>query len=388
MVYKAIYKLILFLILAVLFVLFYMRDQMRDYLMNRTTISTRFEEAKSRRLEFPTLTICMSYGQKPSVARQLGLSLNYDILGYGISEEVLEKAGAQNLSQVFDQVSYILDRDIELTYSFGVENENPKKMREGPNQFTVVRNGTEISSHFTVEAIHTMQYATCYKLQGSGINGAMVPFHSHFNITQNVLAEDRSKGIYLLLTDNNTWTGVTRSVWPQFTPTKIYIPFDSSYHELKIRSQEHHFRDGVQDTKECMTNLLNGSNCQPKCNLLSYDNFQPCVLPKESRCMLDEFLTQFEKAGKCFKPRKAMTFDVEHAIFHNHAIEQSNQPSDMVQVYLGMWSTKQEINEEIRIITESSLIGSLGGSLGMFFGFSIFTHLLYFLDRLVDKMKR
>ena len=117
--YKTLCKLILFLILTVLFVMFYMKDQMTDYLMKRTTISTRFEEVK--RLEFPTLTICISYGQKPSIARQLGLSLNYDILGYGISDEVLKKANANNLSEVFEKVSYILDRDFEISYSFGLE---------------------------------------------------------------------------------------------------------------------------------------------------------------------------------------------------------------------------------------------------------------------------
>ena len=386
--FKTLCKLILFLILAVLFVMFYMKDQMTDYLMNRTTISTRFEEVK--RLEYPTLTICISYGQKPSIARHLGLSLNYDILGYGISEEFLKEANAKNLSEVFEKVSYILDRDFEITYSFGFENKNqnnPKKMEVGKNHFTLNRNGSEVVLNFTVEAIQTMQYATCYKIEGSGVNAATVPFHSHFNLTQLVdKKEDRSKGIYVLLTDGNTWTGITRSVWPQFTPTKIYIPFDSSFHELKIRSKEHYFSQGVDDTKDCMTSLLSNSSCQPKCNLLSYDNFDPCVLPKESRCMLDEFFDNFEEAEKCFKPKRAMTFDVEHAIFHNHAIEQTNEPSDMVQVYLGMWSTKKEINEEIRIITESSLIGSLGGSLGMFFGFSIFTHLLYFLDKLADRM--
>ena len=160
--FKTFCKLILFLILAFLFVMFYMKDQMTDYLMNRTTISTRFEEVK--RLEYPTLTICISYGQKPSNARQLGLSLNYDILGYGISEEFLKEANAKNLSEVFEKVSYILDRDFEITYSLGFENKNqnnPKKMEVGKNHFTLNRNGSEVVLNFTVEAIQTMQYATC-----------------------------------------------------------------------------------------------------------------------------------------------------------------------------------------------------------------------------------
>ena len=47
-----------------------------------------------------------------------------------------------------------------------------------------------------------------------------------------------------------------------------------------------------------------------------------------------------------------------------------------------------EIKEEIRIITESSLIGSLGDSLGMFFGLSFFAHFNFILEKLIDHIIR
>ena len=127
------------------------------------------------------------------------------------------------------------------------------------------------------------------------------------------------------------------------------------------------------------------SKCEKKCNLLSYDDLEPCETPEESKCMLEDFLDRFTDVEKCFKPKLALTFDVEHSIFHTHVKENQNVPT---QVYIGIWSSKKEINEEIEVITVASLIGSIGGSLGMFFGFSIFTHLLYLLDRLVDKISK
>ena len=45
-----------------------------------------------------------------------------------------------------------------------------------------------------------------------------------------------------------------------------------------------------------------------------------------------------------------------------------------------------EIREEVYFITIEGLIGSLGGSLGMFFGFSIFAYILYLVDKCIAKV--
>ena len=57
----------------------------------------------------------------------------------------------------------------------------------------------------------------------------------------------------------------------------------------------------------------------------------------------------------------------------------------MTSLDLIWFSKTQEIREEIRVITTSSFIGSIGGSLGMFFGFSILSYALYFIDKCFEK---
>ena len=54
-------------------------------------------------------------------------------------------------------------------------------------------------------------------------------------------------------------------------------------------------------------------------------------------------------------------------------------------VYVEMWSMLKQIKEEIEVISFASLIGSVGGSLGMFFGFSIASYILYLVDRFIDQ---
>ena len=57
-----------------------------------------------------------------------------------------------------------------------------------------------------------------------------------------------------------------------------------------------------------------------------------------------------------------------------------------VQFTLMFASTVVDIFEEILIFDEISLIGSLGGSLGLFIGFSFFGYVTTFLNMIVDKM--
>ena len=161
----------------------------------------------------------------------LGLTLNYDILGYGMNEETLKRTNA-TLQEVFENASYILNRDFNIT--FGPKNNNfkPFSIKEGKNEYIINANKSWVAE---VEKIRTMQYATCYKIEPKVTKGATIPFHLHLNVTQFVNEGDQNKGFYLLLTGNNTWTGITRAIWPQFKPTKIYIPFDYNYHELKAR---------------------------------------------------------------------------------------------------------------------------------------------------------
>ena len=64
-----------------------------------------------------------------------------------------------------------------------------------------------------------------------------------------------------------------------------------------------------------------------------------------------------------------------------------NSTEDMnVQFTIRYTSQDADIFEEILIVDEISLIGSLGGSLGLFIGFSFFGYITTFLDVIVDQM--
>ena len=64
----------------------------------------------------------------------------------------------------------------------------------------------------------------------------------------------------------------------------------------------------------------------------------------------------------------------------------NNNLSDELHVKVNYFYKSKQIMEEIDVITLAGLIGSIGGSLGMFFGFSFTSYLSILIEKLIKKM--
>ena len=70
----------------------------------------------------------------------------------------------------------------------------------------------------------------------------------------------------------------------------------------------------------------------------------------------------------------------------NEILRYDTKNTSEVLVRVLAFSNSKQIVEEIDVITLSGLIGSVGGSLGMFFGFSITSYLSFVIERLSKKV--
>ena len=96
-----------------------------------------------------------------------------------------------------------------------------------------------------------------------------------------------------------------------------------------------------------------------------------------------------KKIGRCLNQKrfKHYTTRVEQVDFDIVKEDLLNGTEDMnVQFTLMFASTVVDIFEEILIFDEISLLGSLGGSLGLFIGFSFFGYVTTFLNMILRYM--
>ena len=350
----------IYVLLFVSFIYFYMRDQMSDYFAGRTTITSRFAEADV--LEFPTITICLRPGSKPSVGKDYG----FDRLHHIFKKEVENST----MFERFEKLSYKMNRDFEMHINW-----HPDKLELGTN----ARNFYQV---FEVEPIRTEHHGTCYKIQPTfEVTKVPVYFHLRVTLSPNLLEMDKPQGFDLFLTSNVSWHGTTYELWPQFQPTKISTNFKDDQVGYRWNVVEINFRNGTTNYKKCQDETIKNANCSIKCYMHSYGSLPPCENLKDFKCMRKHIVKDSNAMAYCFKPKKAILYNP--LPYPSQRYSPINNSSS--EVYMSFWTMRKEIRDEIEIIATTDLIGSVGGSMGMFFGFSLSAWIIYVMRFCVSK---
>ena len=347
---KVLFGLLVHLSLLTLFIKVYLIHEMSGFIKRRTTISHRFET--SEQFEFPTLTLCMDPPLKPSLALKFGLKDQQDIHWTDVpSKTVFEK---------WNEISYVVNRDF-MVYM------NHTLIKEGVND------------QFLLERMITWREGTCWTLQPR-FNFSTLPLNIPFKFTYvNSLKGDAPLGVWLYLTSVNALANIVTDNWPQYEAGKVYVPFPTtniSDHSAKynkiisFRAFEHIYKRGVLDPEQCVADNIfaNCKNCT-----LGYRKTLPICGAEGSVCLV----ANFNKYRYCLFQKHTFTYEPEisYGVIYDESFRQ-----DKIRVK----SRLKEVLEEVEIMTLSSLIGSVGGSLGMFFGFSMSSYLTYIFGKFID----
>ena len=341
------------LILFILFVRFYLIGEMGDYMADRVTTTSRFEEVSE--LEFPTITICMDPPQKPSVALMYGFDTMFDI--------IWEDVPNTTLYERFETSSYILNKDFSIKVKAFNKKEIALLVGDNDNCY--------------VAPIVTIYHGICYKIDPK----FKIPeFNSVlFKLYLNEMNTEKPINLVMYLTSPDATLNLATDIWPQFLPGEIKLPFDATRKKTVIsyRNVEYTFKTGVENSKECVTEIIEKSKCKNNCFSISGSLLPICNSTKDYDCIW-QYYPQWQK---CLLQKRAVAYVPKK----NDILYYGKKSSD-IEVQFSTRTKGMQIIEEIDIITLSGLIGSIGGSLGMFFGFSITSYLSFVIERFVKKV--
>ena len=357
------FKILLFVLLLVCFIWFYMYDQFTDFIKGRTSIATRFVQVET--IEPPTMTFCMSPAHKTSVAISFGFKT--------VGDWQLVEVEGTTLEQRINNLSYILNRDFKLklhVYDY-YSDHSDVLLKEGINLVS--------ENKYEVKPIWTWGEGTCYKIQPLfELTKEKIPWIANFEIILNdSLKEiDKPREATIFLTSNSTWHGITSETWPQFTPTEINLELTDKKLVLLTGSTQLLFQKGmVNRTEDCFVAEVLKTNCSYKCSVY-FEGLPKCRTVEEWKCIVS--LLPLEVWKDCFLKKKVIKFRAKESRLQTYTKDKSSKVS------IELWSI-MEIEEEVDVITFAGLIGSLGGSLGLFFGFSIFTSIIFSVQSMMKK---
>ena len=357
-------KVAFFLALFFLFGYYYMYDQMTAFIKGRTTITTRLKDVDE--LEAPTISVCMNPGLKGSVVKTYGFAKYYDW--------VYADVNGSTTSEVIESISYILNQDYSLRLDEDFFDTDAKA--------TVLKVGTNVvkKDKYEVEAFVTWQYGICYKIEPKyrfkKEDGKWV-INLEIRLNKQLKEVDKPKKVSVFFTSNTTWHGVAFETWPQFRPTGVTLDLDeqdSWKYVLLSRNTLLIAKDGVESTEDCFWNGILKTNCSVKCSPY-FSTLPNCNKGSEWNCIEQQLPS--DVYTRCVMKKRALKFRAKDS---NVKVYNGNN-SNGVQIF--MYATQQEIEEEVDVITFPELIGSLGGSLGLFFGFSMLSSFIFFIEYLI-----
>ena len=359
---KVIFKAMLYFILLILFVRFYLIDEISNFAKGSTTISSRTKRVDF--LEAPYITFCFQQPFKPSVIQEYGLTNNEELNFYDITN------ASKRFSswELFQKFAYMNEKDFNITIESKIEWERPKDIK------------------FEIQGVATLRHGLCYLMKyKANVSTANERIRVYFRFTG--LKEDVPKSVKLYLSSPNNWHGIIVDDWPLIHPQMFEVPIrqqSKSRWIAKMSQTDFHYLYGTQGFETCFMEKINThyySYCPTKCfpSLFNFlPNLPPCNTSEEFNCMLDLVLGSRKMRYECLHPKD----DIQYKADFYPAYKTHSSGSDFFFMFYFDRGTK-DIKEEILIVTAGNFIGSVGGSLGLFLGFSFFSYMSGIFDKIL-----
>ena len=356
---KFIIEFILYIILLIVFVYFYLIDEIRIFTKGSTTLSSRTEKVES--FDAPFMTLCFEPSFKPSILQKHGLPNDFGTFN------LLYNALKGMDMEMYQNLTYSYKKDFLIKLELVSEGEINE---EKPINFEIQKVVTSRSG-----LCHLIKYNASVSVDGEKIRLQFIYKGPKL---------DKPESAKVLLSSPNGWYGIVLDDWPFYDPTILKIPFEKLQAKrwtAKVSQTDYQYMTGTNNFEECLLEQIKrNSVCKTKCYPLVFNflpNFTLCS-PDEISCMHNLLTIQRKYRYECLQAKKI----IQYKASFNPTFNLNSNESDFLFVFFFDKGTK-DIKEEVLIVTTASFIGSVGGSLGLFLGFSFFNYLSGIINKVL-----
>ena len=341
---------IVYIGIFVAFSVLYLKSYLSVYLEHSTTFNSKYTEVE--KLEYPTLIICVRDGYKPKEMKIHNFSSIYDIYEFDY------KSTNMTVNELIKMLSYHegVDYDINLNSAIG----------------------------FQTDTIMTFGHGVCQKLQPR----EELAVYERVSIDLKWNLEDEvAKDFVIYLVSNASWHGICDETLPYFQPSKFNLDLANPQRlQVPISTTIYEYMNG-NDFEKCVKEVIDGLKCMVKCRpfyLHSALSLPHCNKPEDHRCVEQElYFSTMEKARQifsCHKPKVAKLFNPRPNSWSNHL------GTNTTTIYFYFESLFILHQQETEVIGMAELIGTIGGSLGLFTGFSFYSYFSGLLEMIRHKL--
>ena len=355
---------ILYLILLVIYINFYLIGEVQNYMKGSTALSSRTEKVEF--LEAPHMTLCFQPSFKPSTLQKHGLPEHME--HFKDLYKALKLKG--------------MDMDMEMYENFSYKHEKDFDIKLTKLIFT---NGTILNKpiDFEIQKVVTFRNGLCHLIKyDENVSTTDAKLRLHFSYKG--LDSDMPESAKLLLSSPRGWYGIIIDDWPYFDPAILTMPFEKLHTQkmtTKISQTDYQYMTGTENFEECLAELIaRHSTCMTKCYPFLFNFLQNFTLcnSEEYPCMYTFLVSRWKYRYECLHDKK----NIQYRTSSKPGTKlKANGTEFVFWIYFNKAS--KDIKEEVFIVTTGSFIGSVGGSLGLFLGFSFFSYISEFIEKVL-----
>ena len=349
-------------------------DVIEKYVSNKTSIVFSEEQRK----ELPTTVLCF----KPYV--KMSMMDKYNISFYDL--KYLQNI--QNLQEAWDKILidplYQMDRDFNIFFKVFYDQH---KLKVGQNNFEEM-GGIEID----VEALSTMWHGQCYKITVVFKKKRMVDY-MRFDISFDSQLNNRDvPKVEIFLTSKANAYGILASNWLHGRVRIFSMDHKAQGVAINDIRKKHLKSLGCnpdENFKDVIDRRLSRQEitCPNPCWMIAYDGLDVTKWPvckklEDYKCMMKEFerLLFFNSADENMTYRSKSCNILE---FHGYKLyytpktqidKSSNHHRTLHWLYI-FQSQNVQVQEEYFVYDFTGFVGSVGGTFGLFIGFSFWSFL-------------
>ena len=372
-------KVVVLILLLFIYYFYFFIDVIKNYNKGLTNMATKQEKLESNLgIEAPSISICLSPTSKLEKVQEMNLTGSFFFLQPGSYEHLDNNL---IMKDIMEQTSFKLGEDFDIEFGeFWVSNSSVsmKSLKLGKQPFLGANGGSFID----VKEYFTMFSGKCYVLTSDIYVSAGVPLILSI-VNNDKIHLDHVK---LRITSKNDYLGNVNGVWNSLNPLEVRFDFDTGGTSIDLKEsktnlisecdQDSFYYCNSQTVLQFKKNNADQcGNCLPVLTHAYFDILNETLLPfcdnlKDEKCNIDLLTVGVNQAlTECKIQCKITEYTAKTSKITWEVNQHGNRSAD---VWIFHSSASRTITEEYLIYDEIGMIGNVGGSLGLFLGFSFF----------------
>ena len=382
-------KLMIVIILLGLYYSYFFRGVIKSYNESLTNLASREEEFEGTNV--PTVIICMRPAWKTSVLEQYNITKGFFQMKKGSYEHLDMEITMQ---KIVSEASFRLNQDFKI----GISDMYPDPfsgidLKIGLNMFQI--DGEEYTLNVT--DVYSLLKGVCYTISSSLPISSRKSYSLSVRLVDNMA--DNPDKVELITVPDQDSLGIIFQNWETAKMMKEQIiDFETgatliTLHETKI-TRIVGCNENAEPKQKCFAQKVNdflmSFNCSVKCKPKLVKSFfdryiedgkspPDCVCLRDEHCAFWQFLNVAFLYAKCESRCKTTEYS-GRASFSDQEFLNSGDGNKSADIILYYGATSRTLVQEYWVYDTEGMIGTLGGSLGLFLGFSFYGFISDLLD--------